>query len=89
MAIVGTAFEVFRAVRSAGLALVVGMLAELSRAVAAEQRYQDLKRTDATAFTRRGRLPGDLPRLVFDEFYSFKVECVPDVRRKKRHGPLS
>jgi hypothetical protein len=49
--------------RSPGLALLVVLVAEFKRAVAAEQRYADLKRHNSTA-----PLAG-LPRLVFDEFY--------------------
>jgi hypothetical protein len=49
---------------SAGLGLLTAILAEFRRAVAAEQRYEHLKRADATAL-----LPADLSRRVFDEFY--------------------
>ncbi|MGH7399497.1 MAG: class I SAM-dependent methyltransferase [Candidatus Rokuibacteriota bacterium] len=45
-----------------------------------------MKRTDATAFTHRGSLCVDLPRLVFDEFYSFEVGRAPGVRRNKREN---
>jgi hypothetical protein len=49
-----------------GLALLVVVAAEFERAVAAEQRYADLKRSNSTE-----PLP-DLPRLVFDEFYALE-----------------
>lgn len=51
-----------------GLFLVV--LAEFKRAVAAAQRYTELKRIDATTLTRDGITPADIPRRIFDEFYS-------------------
>jgi hypothetical protein len=41
-------------------------VAEFKRAIAANQRYEDLKRSGST------KLFADLPRLVFNEFYSFE-----------------
>ena len=43
---------------------------EWKRALAAEQRYHDLKQTDVTALARDGASRGDIPRMVFNEFYS-------------------
>jgi len=56
---------------TSGLALLLVLAGELKRAVAAEQRYQDLKRSGATAPS------ADLPRLVFDEFYSLEETAEP------------
>lgn len=53
-------------VRGSGVALVVIVVAEFKRAIAANQRYEDLKCSGST------KLFADLPRLVFNEFYSFE-----------------
>jgi len=50
-------------VGGSGVALVVIVVAELKRAIAANQRYEDLQRSGSTKFF------ADLPRLVFNEFY--------------------
>jgi hypothetical protein len=53
---------------------LLAMLAEFRRAAAAAQRYEDLRYRSAGT----GRIaPGDLPRQVFEEFYS--VEKPPEV----------
>lgn len=48
------------------LDLFIALLAEFRRAVAAERRYDALKGADGG-----WRWPRDLPRCIFDEFYSF------------------
>jgi hypothetical protein len=53
-------------VRSPGVGLAGIIVAEFKRAVAADQRYEDLKRSGSA------KLFADLPRAVFDEFYSFE-----------------
>jgi hypothetical protein len=47
------------------------VIAEYRRAVAAERRYDDLKRMGATALAREGIAPADISRRIFNEFYSF------------------
>lgn len=56
---------------SSGLALLEVIVGEFKRAVAAEQCYVDLKRSNSTEPI------ADLPRLVFDEFYSFEGTAEP------------
>jgi hypothetical protein len=53
-----------------GLAFVLAVAAEFRRAAAAEQRYEDLKHNGAAAFAREGIVRADVPRRVFEEFYS-------------------
>jgi hypothetical protein len=38
--------------------------------VAAEQRYEHLRWASAGAVTRDDMVPSDLPRRIFEEFYS-------------------
>jgi hypothetical protein len=52
-------------------ALFAAILTESRRASAAAHRYEDLKRMAATA--RAGFGPADVPRRVFDEFYSLEA----------------
>jgi hypothetical protein len=44
------------------------LVTELRRAIAAEHRYEELKRLDAVAGKRGSR--ADIARLVFEEFYA-------------------
>lgn len=53
-----------------GRGLFLMVLAELKRAVAAAQRYAELKRVGAATLTRDGIAPADIPRRIFNEFYS-------------------
>lgn len=47
---------------------LLAMVAEFGRATAAAQRYEDLRYRSGP----RGRIaPADIPRRVFEEFYSF------------------
>jgi len=65
--------------RNAGLTLLVVIVAELKRAVAAEQRYEYLKHCGPTE-------PVTAPsRVVFDEFYSFEGTTEP--RRSANRSP--
>lgn len=64
--------------RSSGLALLVVLVGEFKRAVAAEHRYHDLKRSRST------QPLADLPRLVFDEFYSLEGTAEPRRRDTSR-----
>lgn len=47
------------------------LVAEYRRAMAAEDYYGGLKRMSATALAQDGIARCDIPRRVFDEFYSF------------------
>lgn len=51
---------------------VIIVLAELRRAIAAEQRYDELRRKNAAALTLEGIARTEIPRRIFEEFYSFK-----------------
>ena len=53
-----------------GLGFVFTLFAEFSRAVAAEQRYEELKRRSKAALVREGIAQPDVPRRVFEELYS-------------------
>jgi hypothetical protein len=46
------------------------VVAEFQRAVAAARRYEQLKRADAAAMGRDGISSVDIPRRIFEEFYS-------------------
>jgi hypothetical protein len=50
------------------------LLAEFRRAVAAEQRYEHLKRASAACLARDGIAPADIPRRIFEEFYSLSAK---------------
>jgi hypothetical protein len=50
---------------------LLAMLAEFGRANAAAQRYEDLRYRSAS---RESIAAGDIPRRVFEEFYSGKAE---------------
>jgi hypothetical protein len=56
--------------RGPGLTFLLAVLAEFQRARAAEQRYEDLRRASAAALARDDIVPTDLPRRIFEEFYS-------------------
>lgn len=47
---------------------------EYRRAMAAEDHYAGLKRKSASALAREGMAHGDIPRGVFEQFYSTHVE---------------
>jgi hypothetical protein len=55
------------------------MFAEFSRAVAAAQRYEDLRYRRAS---HEKIAPDDIPRRIFEEFYS--VENAVESRRPER-----
>jgi hypothetical protein len=52
----------------------ISIIVEYRRAIAAEKYYVGLKRKSDTALAREGIGHGDIPRRVFDEFYSFHAE---------------
>jgi len=43
---------------------------EFRRAIAAEQRYEELRHKEATALTLEGIARIEVPRCIFEEFYS-------------------
>jgi hypothetical protein len=53
-----------------GFARVV--LTELRRAVAAERRHSELRHMDTTSLAREGITRADVPRRIFEEYYSSK-----------------
>ena len=48
------------------------------RAGAAEQRYEQLTRASAAALARDGIVRTDLPRRIFEEFYSLSLGNAED-----------
>ena len=48
----------------------LNLSAEYRRAIAAERRYDELKRMAATSLAREGLAAADIPRRIFNEFYS-------------------
>jgi len=52
--------------------LLVVLLAEFRRAIAAERRYQNLKLGGADALAREGIDQARIPNLVFQEFYALE-----------------
>ena len=58
--------------------VVAILLCELRRAVAAEQRYEDLKRTSPWVLARSGIIAADVPQCIFEEFYAFRVGAQPE-----------
>jgi hypothetical protein len=46
------------------------LVAEFCRASEAEQRYLQLRHQDPAALAREGLIPGDVPRRIFEEYYS-------------------
>ena len=57
-----------------GLEYFRAVLDEFRRAMAAEQRYEYLRRAGAAALSRDGVVRADVPRRIFDEFYSSSAE---------------
>ena len=57
-----------------GLEYFRAVLDEFRRAMAAEQRYEHLKRADTAALARDGVVRDDVSRRIFDEFYSSSAE---------------
>ena len=53
-----------------GFGFVFIVFAEFRRAVAAEQRYEELKGKSTAALAREGIAHPDVPRRIFEEFYS-------------------
>ena len=53
-----------------GLGFCFVFLAEFRRAVAAQQRYEDLKSMDAGALAYEGVPRAEISRRIFEEFYS-------------------
>ena len=64
--------------RRPGLELLLAILAEFRRARAAEQRYEKLRRAGAAALARDGIVRTDLPRRIFEEFYSLSLGNAED-----------
>ena len=63
--------------------LLLAMVAEFGRACAAAQRYEDLRHRGAG----RGSIaPADVPRRVFEEFYS--VEQTAEIEQAGAPEPL-
>ena len=71
-----------------GLEFLRVVLAELRRARAAEQRYENLHRAGAAALARDGIVPADIPRRIFDEFYSSAVDQRAGARTVNAALPL-
>jgi hypothetical protein len=46
------------------------VLAEFRRALAAERRYEDLRRANPSALARADLVCADIPRRIFEKFYS-------------------
>ena len=46
------------------------VVAEFRRAFEAERRYRQLRYLDPAALAREGLVPSDVPRRIFEEFYS-------------------
>ena len=57
-----------------GFGFVFIVFAEFRRAVAAEQRYEELKGNSTAALAREGVAHPGAPRRVFEEFYSFGAQ---------------
>ena len=51
-----------------------GIVIEYRRAIAAEKHYASLKCESETALAREGTARSDIPRRVFEEFYSINAE---------------
>jgi hypothetical protein len=71
-----------------GLEFLLVVLAELRRARAAEQRYENLRRAGAAPLARDGIVPADIPRRIFDEFYSSAVDQRAGARTVSAALPL-
>ena len=57
-----------------GLGFVFIAFAEFRRAVAAEQRYEELKGKSTAALAHEGIAHPDVPRRVFEELYSSSAQ---------------
>jgi hypothetical protein len=57
-----------------GFGFVFIAFTEFRRAVAAEQRYEDLKGRSTAALAREGIARADVPRRIFEEFYSLESQ---------------
>ncbi|MDX6242010.1 MAG: hypothetical protein QOG10_6881 [Kribbellaceae bacterium] len=55
-------------------AVCAGIIVEYRRAVAAEKHYASLKCESDTALAHEGTARADIPRRVFEEFYSIHAE---------------
>jgi len=51
-----------------------GIVIEYRRAIAAEEHYASLKRESDTVLAHEGTARSDIPRRVFEEFYSIRAE---------------
>jgi hypothetical protein len=51
-----------------------GIFVEYRRAIAAEKHYVSLKRESDTALAHEGTVRSDIPRRVFEEFYSTRAK---------------
>jgi hypothetical protein len=51
-----------------------GIIREYRRAIAAEQYYVSLRHTSDTALAREAMTRRDIPRRVFEEFYSTRAK---------------
>jgi hypothetical protein len=60
-----------------GLRLFLVILAEFRRAIAATQRYKELKCMGTSALACEGITRADIPRRIFEEFYSYESDCDP------------
>jgi hypothetical protein len=57
-----------------GFGFVFIVFTEFRRAVAAQQRYEDLKGKGTAALAREGIARADIPRRIFEEFYSLGAQ---------------
>ena len=54
--------------------ICAGIIVEYRRAIAAEKLYVSLKRENDSALAHEGTARSDIPRRVFEEFYSARAE---------------
>jgi len=54
--------------------ICAGIVTEYRRAIAAEEHYASLKRESDIALAREGTARSDIPRRVFEAFYSTHAE---------------
>ena len=66
-----------------GFGFAVTVFCEFRRAIAAEQRYDELRRRDAAALALEGVARTEIPRCIFEEFYSL----TPTKRPESAVGP--
>jgi hypothetical protein len=67
---------------------VLVLLAEFKRAIAAERRHSELKHMDTIALAREGIARADVPRRVFEEYYS-STESEPATKSAVHQGDAS